>query len=150
MKTRNTLLLLASILFIACTGTKNSSSKTSEMKKEIIPVTRTANFEKPSNNPDFSIYSMSISENIATLIVTYSGGCQKHSFSAHFNGNYMKSLPPRATVFLNHNSNNDNCRAIVKDTLYIDLTEVKYDKSKPGTVVVGFNGSEKTIDYVYK
>ena len=131
----------------ACCKNSKSMSKKSEAKKEIIPVTMSNDFAKPENNDQFNIKSMTLDGDIATLYVNYQGGCKEHTFTAHFNGMYLKSLPPQATVFINHISNGDECRQVVDDTLYVDLTTVRYHKDKPGTVIVGFNGSARTLEY---
>ncbi len=150
MKKITFLFLFGISLLSACKSNQKTADKNSDKKIEIINVVRETNFAKPEVNPDFTIQKMSIEKDIATLLVTYSGGCKPHNFSAHFNGTYLKSMPPRATVFLNHQNNGDNCRSIVKDTLYINLTEVRYYKDKEGTVVVGFNGTSSTLEYKYK
>lgn len=132
---------------VACTGSKKTMK---DKNKTIIPVVRETNFNKPENTPAVTIEDWSIEGDIAALSVSYSGGCGEHTFTAHFNGNYMKSLPPKATVFLNHNNGGDNCRKLITDTLYIDLKEVRYKKEGEGSVIIGFNGTEKTLEYKYK
>lgn len=138
--------------FTACKTTGKTMKKSAQVKNAI-PVIRKTDYAKPDVNgtaADFHIQDLSVEGDIATVIVNYSGGCNEHKFNAYFNGAYMKSLPPKATVFIEHDNGGDNCRKLVVDTLYFDLTAVRYSPDKEGTVIVGFNGGDKTIEYKYK
>ena len=55
------------------------------------------------------------------LEVSYQGGCREHDFIAYWDGAMIKTRPPGAALTIWHNSNEDPCRAIVSQTLLIDL-----------------------------
>jgi len=82
------------------------------------------------------------------LLVQYGGGCETHQWELKTNGAYAKSLPPQITLNLEHNSNNDLCRALLTDTLEFNIKDIQY----PGTfeVLVKLHNFEKnTITYKY-
>lgn len=139
---------------MACkTGKSVKTTQKGNTEKNIISITRKEDFSKPDVSgtaANFTIESMSLKDDIATLVVNYSGGCATHTFKAYFNGMFMKSMPPRATVFLEHDNGGDNCRKLVIDTLYVDLKEVRYNKESAGTVIVGFNGTDQVLQYKHK
>jgi len=77
--------------------------------------------------PDFSVLEMTNENDVLTVIVRYSGGCEEHDFNAYFSGGWAKSLPPQAAITLEHlNPNNDACRSLVKDTLRFKMKPLQY------------------------
>lgn len=144
------IVLMGLLLGLGACKTRKIKTKGKE-PQNAMSVVRETNYAKPevSAAASFTIQEMSIEGDIATVVINYSGGCNEHKFSAHFNGMFMKSMPPKATVFIDHDNGGDNCRKLVVDTLYIDLKEVRYAKDKKGTVIVGFNGGDKTLEYKY-
>lgn len=143
--------ILLSLGLIACHCGKKVKKGKDAQSKNIIPVERKSDYVEPAANPaaNFTITDMNVQGDVAMLVVNYSGGCKDHTFKAYFNGNFMKSLPPRANVFIEHDNGGDNCRKLVMDTLYFDLKEVRYYKDKAGTVIVGFNGTDQTLKYIH-
>jgi hypothetical protein len=64
------------------------------------------------------------------------------------NGAYMKSLPPQMMLWLEHESNDDMCRALVYTTLKFDLRDVRYQGGEE--VVLIINGDrERRVSYTY-
>lgn len=140
-----TLSIVLMCIFMACNSSKKLAGKDA---KHALKITRDLNFVRPETHRDVAIDDWSIDGNIAKLAISYSGGCGDHSFKPMFDGKYMKSLPAKAGIFLLHDHGNDNCRKLIMDTLYIDLSEARYD-ANAGSVIIGFNGSEKTLEYSY-
>ena len=58
------------------------------------------------------------------VLVEYSGGCEEHSFSAYWDGSFVKTNPPRARIILVHDDNGDVCRMLVTEELHIDLSDL--------------------------
>lgn len=143
-----TLLLLLITLF-AC---KQSAKIMADGKviEDLIEIKTDAGYVQPMSNPAFTIEDWNIEGDIAKIIINYSGGCGKHEFKAYFNGKYMKSMPPKAGVFIEHLNGGDKCRMLLIDTLYVNLKTIRYNKDKEGSVIVGFNNTEKTNTYSYK
>jgi hypothetical protein len=67
------------------------------------------------------IRSSSVNENILTLKVQYSGGCQEHDFTLYGYSLFLKSNPPQAEVYLSHNGNGDMCEAFPQKEIHFDL-----------------------------
>ena len=64
--------------------------------------------------------------NIIFIKVTYSGGCKEHIFKLFgFIDNNNKII-----LTLQHNSNGDVCKKIIKETLSFDLTPIKNEFQK--------------------
>jgi hypothetical protein len=142
--------LIAGILigFLSCKSNAKITVDGKQIKSsELIQVKTDAKYVQPVSNPAFTIEDWNIEGDIAKIIINYSGGCGTHKFKAFFTGAYMKSLPPRASIFIQHENGGDKCRMLIMDTLYVNLKSVRYDKEKAGSVVIGFNNTEKTIEY---
>jgi hypothetical protein len=134
--------------FIAC-KTSKIFSETGKDSKHALNIQRISGYMKPENNRDVAIEDWLIEGDVAKLAISYSGGCATHSFKAVFDGKYMKSLPAKAEIFIEHTHGNDNCRMLIIDTLYINLSGARYD-ANAGSVIIGFNGSDKVLEYSYK
>jgi hypothetical protein len=102
----------------------------------------------PRETDGFMINEVSLDGVILTVIVQYSGGCKNHEFKLISNQRYMKSMPPQLPLYLEHQANNDNCRALVIQTLKFDVTKAKYSGSPSCRLLV--NGSrEHEVIYEY-
>lgn len=118
--------------------------------KDLMQIKTDPKYVQPVSNAAFTIEDWSIEGDVAKIAISYSGGCGKHIFKAFFTGNYMKSMPPKATIFIQHDNGGDKCRMLIMDTLYVYLQPVRYEKEKTGSVIIGFNNTEKTVEYSYK
>jgi len=57
--------------------------------------------------------------------VSYSGGCAEHDFQLFMSpATFAESNPVQASLWLQHEDNDDACDAIVSETLRFDLTPV--------------------------
>lgn len=95
----------------------------------------------------FTLKSHEINGDTLSLLVSYSGGCQEHSFDLIGNGTYAKSLPPQSRLRLIHDANDDNCRSLIETNLKFNVKELRY----PGTdvLVIFVEGSDERIMYRY-
>lgn len=104
----------------------------------------------PKENGDFKVLEATIEGDILTLKVSYGGGCETHEFNAYFNEMYMKSLPPKAAIFIEHKNNNDHCKKMITEDLKFDLTNVRYPgKDKDYTIMIGVTNYEGYLEYKY-
>lgn len=149
------LIFFLSLIAMTVLSCKNNGQKTSQTKSVMA--------EKPSaslkeiiidNNrspvkPDFAVLEMTSENDVLTVIVRYSGGCEEHDFNAYFSGGWAKSLPPQAALTLEHlNPKNDACRSLVKDTLRFNLKPLQY--SGASEVVVKWSSNpEIQTNYRY-
>ncbi len=118
--------------------------------KDLMQIKTDSKYVQPISNAAFTVEDWSIEGDVAKVAISYSGGCGTHTFKAFFTGNYMKSMPPKASIFIQHDNGGDKCRMLIMDTLYVYLQPVRYEKEKAGSVIIGFNNTEKTVEYSYK
>ncbi|MDA0882501.1 MAG: hypothetical protein O2984_04240 [Bacteroidetes bacterium] len=121
---------------------ENLSMENNTYPEVIIDMTRFSEDSDP-----FTLKSHEINGDTLSLLVSYSGGCQEHSFDLIGNGSYAKSLPPQSRLRLIHNGNNDNCRSLIETNLKFNVKELRY----PGTdvLVIFVEGSDERITYRY-
>jgi hypothetical protein len=62
----------------------------------------------------------------AELLVTlsYSGGCETHSWELCWDGSVAESYPMQVWLELGHDSGNDACEAYITETLRFDVTSI--------------------------
>ncbi len=97
---------------------------------------------------DFRVKSWDVSGDTLIAVVAYSGGCEPSSFKAIFTGGWMKSLPPKTAIYLEHHRTKpDPCREQVTKTLKFDITNVRYETTKK--VIVQTPNSKHSAVYEY-
>jgi len=57
---------------------------------------------------------------------------------------YKKSLPPQATLFLQHKANGDSCRELITEELAFDLSVIKETQNH---VIFDLVGYKERIEY---
>ncbi|HLV29984.1 MAG TPA: hypothetical protein VKY57_00305 [Chitinispirillaceae bacterium] len=72
----------------------------------------------------FQFNSVNVIGSTIEIIVQYGGGCKKHKFSLLTTGLLKESFPPQLDLILSHDSDGDECKAIVTDTLLFDLSSL--------------------------
>lgn len=92
------------------------------------------------DNGTFTIESAEIQGDQIVMIVSYSGGCENHDFRLLFNGNYMKSMPPKAELFLLHDAHGDACRSLIKEEIKVDISQLKENNSEVTIILDAFKG----------
>ncbi len=88
------------------------------------------------------IGKVSIDGNVMCIDVTYSGGCEQHSFALEGHEAVAKSMPPIRTIRLVHTGKKDNCKAMVMQTLKFNITELAYTKEKGNQIYLKLEGYE--------
>jgi len=73
----------------------------------------------------FKVVSSSIEGDVLLLTLSYGGGCEDHEFEFFSEGPVMESFPPGAMIRVFHDSHNDLCRALIRQTFEIDLRPVR-------------------------
>ncbi|MFT4681573.1 MAG: hypothetical protein ACI9YU_001422 [Flavobacteriales bacterium] len=97
---------------------------------------------------DFKVKSWDVSGDTLIAVVAYSGGCEESSFKAIFTGGWMKSLPPKTAIYLEHHRvKPDPCREQITKTLKFDITKVRYETTKK--VIVQTPNSKHSAVYEY-
>ena len=102
------------------------------------------------NDASYNISKANLNGDILSIIVEYSGGCKQHRWALIGSKSFMKSLPPKKGLFLEHNSQNDVCRKLITDTLLFDASTAKYPgKEKNYNVIFILNGYKENLVYNY-
>jgi hypothetical protein len=114
-----------------------------------LPVKMDQNYQWPGTTDQFSCVDAAVHDNVLMVVVQYGGGCEKHEFKATSTGAWAKSIPPIATIYIEHNGHNDRCRAMITDTLKFDASAFRMAGRKE--VKLKLAGIlDKNIDYNYK
>ncbi|MBI1266798.1 MAG: hypothetical protein GC193_05110 [Cryomorphaceae bacterium] len=100
----------------------------------------------PDSAP-FSLLKAGMKGDLLQLTVQYSGGCEPHMFTLYTNGMYMKSLPAQLSMQLHHESNGDNCRAMITETIAINISSVRYGDKGP--LILRLKDFKESITYAY-
>jgi len=118
---------------------------------------------KPSENDAYSFTEgingespLELNGDLLSIRVGYGGGCADHDWDLFWGGGFAESDPVQADLYLIHNSNDDNCEALLGDQLIFDLSTMKenyksgYQESS-GIISITVNSSNdsKTIQYSF-
>ncbi|MEO9964533.1 MAG: hypothetical protein ABJF11_02020 [Reichenbachiella sp.] len=74
-----------------------------------------------SDSDPFQLNSLMFDGTKLMVNVSYSGGCKPHDFQLIWPESMMLIMPPRYTVILMHDANDDSCEAYLTETLTFDL-----------------------------
>lgn len=151
------LFLALSSVFFACGAKKDATNTT---KKEQVSINRpdletmqikaTVGKQAATSDPIMSIDFVEVKGNTLIIDLTYGGGCKDHQFEVIGSEAIAKSLPPIRGIQLVHHANEDNCRAIVKKRLEVDITDLAYLKEKDSEIYLALDGWDQKILYKYK
>lgn len=156
-------LLLISILMLGSqckTKKSNANNKTSqekvedkngEEKFEHITTTEIVDgeFDLESSDP-LTIKSTKIEGNMLKITVSHSGGCGAHKFTLYGSRNIQKSLPPIRGLFLHHDLNGDNCRALIEHELSFDISDFAYRQMQGSEINLRLERLKGDILYQYQ
>ena len=152
------LFFLLTIIFSCKTQKNNKHCFLKKKKKEQTENTLKAIFidsssdttKKERASDAFKILDAKISKNQLLLNVSYSGGCEKHSFKIIGDLLLSKSLPPIRSVKLIHYGNNDACKKLIIENLVIDISDLAYKNEDGSEIYLSINGWTEKIHYVFK
>lgn len=134
-------LAMIGFVFIQCNSLKkNKSNKVEEYPKaELVK-----DFENMGESANVNILNVNVEGNLMKLSISYSGGCEKHTFKLIGSEAIQKSLPPKRGIMLYHNSNNDSCREMKEENLIFDISAFAYPE---GEIILNLQGWENPISY---
>lgn len=89
-----------------------------------------------------------------SVAVQYGGGCTAHDFAFLVAPVFMESEPVQMRATLSHDGRGDPCRALIGDTVRIDLTPVRDAwrrayRATSGTVVLQVAGWPEPVRYSF-
>lgn len=93
----------------------------------------------------FSVQDAQLEDGQLEVVVQYGGGCQTHTFVACWTGVVTAATPSQTAITIIHDGNDDNCRALMRSKLSIDLAplnEVQVDQVAVHGTVVPWVGTE--------
>ena len=127
--------------FISCKTFPSRSKDTSSHAKTLI-INSSAVYSSGINK--VRILDSKIIGDILQIKIEYSGGCEKHDFNLIFNGVWKRSLPPKITLFLEHNYEHEKCKSLVSKIIEFDIKKLK---EKNNEVYINLVGYPKSIKY---
>ena len=133
-----------------CFFKKKKTEQTENTLKAIIIDSSSDTTKKERTSDAFKILDAKISKNQLLLNVSYSGGCEKHSFKINGDLQLSKSLPPIRSVNLIHYGNNDACKKLIIENLVIDIRDLAYKNEDGSEIFLSINGWTEKIHYVFK
>lgn len=75
---------------------------------------------------DYWLDSLSLSGDILTTYLHYSGGCHLHTYDLYWTPNsFMESEPVQVNLYLSHNGYNDPCDAIIGESPSFDISRIR-------------------------
>lgn len=101
-------------------------------------------FREYAGSAPFAIENITLSKNLLSINIKYSGGCNEHLFQLVGHKMVSKSEPPQRSVHLFHNNNGDSCREIIQDILVFDISALAYENRETTLDIEGF---DKKIKY---
>jgi hypothetical protein len=126
MKNQGFVLILAVILFSACKTVKTVSTSTTQPKNSdsltCLPIVKDTTGRFAESDP-FLLVGAELKGKCLEIEVEYSGGCGGDTWTLAWTGNLMKSLPPKANIFL-HLKDEDACRETVRKKVSFDISSV--------------------------
>lgn len=137
-------LILLSAFVVSC-STSGDALKTS-VPADADEILVDASGSRAVGNPVY-IRNAEIINDHLVLSVSYSGGCEDHSFALNTRGDFSATYPPELKITFWHDAHGDRCRSMIDKKLWYDLTPVQY----PGTnrVLLILTNTDKTITYTY-
>lgn len=139
--------LIMPLTFMACSTTKETSNNKSEGNIEKIQIIESG--EMDSSTDPYTVQNMTIEDDILAIEVCY-GGCAEHDWKLITTSIYKKSLPPQLDIHLSHNQHDDLCKRQECDTLYFDISDIKYPgKPENYAITLNLNNTNKSVNYEY-
>lgn len=101
-----------------------------------------------SSDP-LTITAVEVRGNLLYIDVEYTGGCLEHEFELIGSENILKSFPPIRPIELVHRNMSDECKAIEKRKLEIDISDLAYMKEKGSEIHFTLPGWKEKIVYKF-
>lgn len=105
-------------------------------------------------NDALTIDSARVVGNNLVANVSHGGGCTDHRYQLVIGTAWMESFPVQVRARIAHNANGDNCRALLRRELSMDLLPLADAyraayKQPSGSVLIRLAGTTSTLLYVF-
>lgn len=108
----------------AASNALSASTPTLKINKTTFDRLNTNRINGYSEGDTFEFKSINRNGDILEVEITYSGGCETHSFEVIWDGIIYTDDPCHANLIIVHDAHGDSCEAAITKTLYIDLKEL--------------------------
>jgi hypothetical protein len=131
------------IILLACANSKHNSSSTPNAV-----VISAINFGTPKKTSDpFQIKAVRVEKNELIIDVEYGGGCSDHIFELFANSSIAKSDPPKRSIQIMHEDNDDKCKALVYKTIRFQISELAYTQQVGSKIKLQLSGWDEEIPF---
>jgi|GEM_PF-2598139 len=122
------------VILFSCDNDEDANFNINDEKVNVIieqalydsfAVDRSSNNGSQKDSDPYFIKSAKIEGVRLEIDVSYSGGCEEHTFDLFWPEFANQIYPPKLEVYLSHNANGDLCEAAINETLSIDLSAGK-------------------------
>ncbi|MBK9451763.1 MAG: hypothetical protein IPN95_20570 [Bacteroidetes bacterium] len=105
---------------------------------------------RPSfQDPLLSVKAM-VQGDCLRLTAEYSGGCQEHDFDMYWDGEWDRTKPPVAHLYLGHNAHGDACEAIKAEKIGFSLEQIRFPGNGQVIADIHAAGASLTrVSYTY-
>jgi hypothetical protein len=128
MKIKYFAFILVILTIVACRTVRNNttSNNTQENTDKCPPIVLdTAGIYTAGD--EFLLIGAELKGKCLEIEVEYSGGCGEDTWTLAWTGSLMKSLPPKANIYL-HLKDDDPCREVVRKKVSFDISSIYKDE----------------------
>ncbi len=150
---KSTILFTAALILFSCSNAKKMSQKMENNSNSVNPSEIKIAILGDNNQSSLqtTINEVVLKGNILQLSIGYTGGCAKHKFDLVGSEMISKSLPPIRSVYLVHTTiDEESCKREMFDTLFFDISNLAYQKTKGSVIKLNVDGLKEQIVYTYK
>lgn len=118
-------------IFLAILGIISCENNKMQTADSRLTLTRSAteyasavNGTRENKGDPFTLRDFEIKGDSAFLTISYSGGCNEHTFEIIWSEFYTKTYPPGTGIFVVHNAHGDACKALITETLSFNIVKL--------------------------
>lgn len=111
------------LVFIAANSCKTTQSTNNNVPESSCPSIVLDKEGAYLTSDEFLLVGAEMKGKCLEVEVEYSGGCGGDVWTLAWDGSLMKSLPPKANVYL-HLKDNDDCRQVVRKKVSFDVSSI--------------------------
>ncbi|GGK49797.1 MULTISPECIES: hypothetical protein [Flavobacteriaceae] len=116
------------------------------INSEVFESINTNRLNSINTGDSFKINSATRIDDNLEVSISYGGGCKQHSFEVIWDGVVYTDPPCQMNLFIIHNANNDECEALITETISINLKnligENAYKDSCAYNIFTSYNSTE--------
>ncbi len=132
-----------------CAGKKNCKNKNTDNQTLIknVSIVRDTSYHTPVDL-DYKIINAEIKDSILNVEVLYNGGCGQHLWDLVWTGAYMKSLPMKVPLTIEHKSINETCNNQMNEKLYYNIGSLNPKRGEK--LILLLKGYDGKLEYIIR